>query len=38
MLAMDAPAISVCICTFRRPALLERLLAALAVQADAPPF
>jgi succinoglycan biosynthesis protein ExoM len=37
-LTMDAPAISVCVCTFRRPQLLERLLAALAAQADAPPF
>jgi len=35
---MDAPTISVCVCTFRRPALLERLLAALAAQEDAPAF
>lgn len=35
---MDAPAISICVCTFQRPALLARLLAALAVQAGAPRF
>jgi succinoglycan biosynthesis protein ExoM len=35
---VDAPAISVCVCTFRRPALLERLLAALTMQAGAPAF
>jgi succinoglycan biosynthesis protein ExoM len=35
---MDAPAISVCVCTFRRPELLAQLLAALAGQVDAPPF
>jgi glycosyltransferase involved in cell wall biosynthesis len=35
---LDAPTISVCVCTYRRPALLERLLGALAAQVDAPPF
>jgi succinoglycan biosynthesis protein ExoM len=35
---MAEPAISVCVCTFRRPQLLARLLAALAAQTDAPRF